>query len=481
LIRPSTWKKATAVFVLSAATAICARAQLFTTVVNFDGNDGADPLFVSLAQGTDGNLYGTTSEGGAGAGTVFKVSPTGTLTTLYNFCAQTNCTDGAYPEAGLVLATDGNFYGTTFNGGANLTGGTVFRITPGGRMTTLYSFCSQQNCADGAAPYARLVQATDGDFYGTTYGGGAAGFGTAFKITSTGALTTLYTFCANTCEDGAEPQAGLVQATDGNLYGTAGGGGSHNAGTIFKITPQGKLTTLYSFGANSSDGASPLAPLIQASDGNLYGTTVNGGSPTCPPNGYSCGTVFRITLKGTLTTLYSFGAVAEPFGGLTQATDGDLYGTTTLGGDLTCNAPLGCGSLFRISSRGVLTTLHSFEATDGERLYGELAQATVGNLYGVTSGGGTVNAGTVFSLDMFLDTFVAFVRPYGKVGQTGGILGQGFTGTTSVSLNGTPAQFTVVSDTFIKATVPPGATTGFVTVVTPRGTLTSNVPFRVLQ
>jgi uncharacterized repeat protein (TIGR03803 family) len=303
------------------------------------------------------------------------MTPNGAVTVLYSFCAQPNCTDGYFPTAGLAQGTDGNFYGTTSQGGENCPGngcGTVFKITPTGTLKTLYLFAD----TDGAYPFAGLILGTDGNFYGTTSAGGAYGGGTVFRITPAGALTTIYSFCIqSTCNDGEGPWYGdLLQATDGNFYGTTSAGGANGNGTIFSLTPSGTLTTLHSFAETEG---------------------------------------------------------SEPYYGLLQATNGTFYGTTEFGGDLDCNHSSGCG--------------------------------------------------TFFGLDVGLHPFVAFVRNSGKVGQTGGILGQGFTGTTSVSLNGLPAAFTVKSDTFITATVPPGATSGFVTVVTPSGTLTSNVPFRVLQ
>ena len=335
-----------------------------TTLHSFDWYDGASPT-AALVQGTDGNFYGTTYGGGANQyyGTVFKITPGGTFTSLYSFCAQANCADGSMPYAGLVQGTDGNFYGTTLEGGSNSgcslgsgTCGTVFKITPAGTLTTLYNFCAQSGCADGGNPYAGLVQASDGNFYGTTFERGANGYGTVFKITPAGTLTTLYSFCSQTnCADGQYPYAGLVQATDGNFYGStsAGGGGAyHQGGTVFKITPSGTLTTIYNFCSqpNCTDGAGSVARLLQASDGNLYGTTLHGGA-YCTSNS-GCGTVFRITPSGTLTTLHSFDDSdgKAPFGGLVQATDGNFYGAATYGANPACTAGLGgCGTVFRLS------------------------------------------------------------------------------------------------------------------------------------
>ena len=472
------WKMGCAMLLLC-ATAIASHAQVFTTLANFHGPNGKEPWGV-LVQGPDGNFYGTTFYGGEfGDGTVYRITPAGKLRRLYSFCGQANCADGENPSAGLALATDGNFYGTTYAGGA-YTAGTVFKITPKGILSTLYSFCSQPRCTDGAnPPVAVLVQATDGNFYGTTCCGGAYGQGTVFKITPSGTLTTVYSFCPQgyPCVDGTGPDS-LTQATDGNFYGTTGDGGTYigdcityGCGTVFEITPSGTLTTLADF--DVSNGYVPVG-LTQGIRGNFNGATLEGGQ-----NG--AGTVFGITPEGSLTTLYSFCALADcsdgsgPAGGLVQDINGNFYGTTRYGGEL------GYGTVYELlTAAGVLTTLHSFDGADGGSPYAGLLQATNGTFYGTTVGGGTSIDGTVFSLSTGLGPFVAFVRAAGKVGQTGGILGQGFTGTTTVSLNGTPATFTVVSDTYIKATVPVGATSGYVTVTTPTGTLTSNVPFQVI-
>jgi uncharacterized repeat protein (TIGR03803 family) len=476
----SWWKRASAVFAVCAATAIAAHAQTFTTLFDFDGTDGAYPWKMSFVEGVDGNLYGTTQLGGAywgacgksGCGTVFRITLEGTFTSSHLTPA-----DGD-PETGLMLDTNGNFYGTSLDGANN--GGSVFEITMSGKAATLYNFCAQPNCADGEEPAGTLIQAADGALYGTTSSGGTnycqsyGGCGTIFRITPQGKLTTLYSFCSQmNCTDGYGPGAGLAQGTDGDFYGTTeGGGDSNNDGTVFKITPAGTLTTLHIF--DGADGSGPSSWLIQGIDGNFYGTTVEGGAA-------KSGTVFRITPAGSVTTLYSFctqNACSDgswPYAGVFQGTDGNFYGTTyTLG-------LYGGGTVYEITPAGSLTTLHSFAGTDGFAPLGGLAQATNGSFYGTTVQGGGNNAGTVFSVDTGLGPFVTFVRAAGKVGQTGGILGQGFTGATSVSLNGIPVSFTVKSDTFIEATVPPGATTGYVTVTTPSGTLTSNVPFHVIK
>ena len=262
------------------------------------------------------------------------MTPTGTLTTLYRFCSQPNCTDGSYPFSGLVQGVNGSFYGTSSGDYNDPTTGTVFKITSKGKLSTLHNFCSQPKCTDGALPIGGLVQGTDGNFYGTTSLGGAncegphsLGCGTVFKITAKGNLTTLYSFCSQpNCADGDYPLAALIQATDGNLYGTTeyGGTGAGQSGTVFKITPKGALTVLYSFCSqpNCSDGTFPSAPLVQALDGNFYGTTQENGANGGP------GTAFKITPESALTTIHTFCSQpnctdgAGPVGGLVQATTG---------------------------------------------------------------------------------------------------------------------------------------------------------------
>jgi uncharacterized repeat protein (TIGR03803 family) len=458
-------------------------AQTFETLHSFDGTDGTVP-YAGLVQATDGNFYGTTTYGGVNSfGTVFKITPGGTVTTLYAFCSQIDCAGGNSPYAGLVQATDGNFYGTTFFNGAN-GGGTVFKITPGGTLRTLYSFCSQTDCADGLLPEAGLVQGTDGNLYGTTFEGGANSNGTIFKITPGGALTTLYSFCSQSgCTDGNYPAAGLIQAADGNFYGTTVKGGANGYGTVFKITPSGTLTTLYSFCSQSgcTDGENANAGLVQGTDGNFYGTTPTGGA-----SGY--GTVFEITSGGTLTTLYSFCSQSACTdgtypgeGGLVQATDGNFYGTTSGGGaNTTVCGGYGCGTVFKITPFGNLTTLHSFDLTDGAWPYARLVQDTNGNFYGTTTGGGAKAYGTVFSLSVGLPPFVETQPTSDWVGAAVKILGNNLEGATGVMFNGHAAVFKVVSSSLITTAVPAGATTGLVDVVTPSGTLLSNVPFRVV-
>jgi len=397
---------------LALAAMPSAKAQTLTTLYNFcaqggsNCTDGARP-YAGLVEGTGGDFFGTTDLGGASftGGTAFKITPSGALTTLYNFCSQggSNCTDGEHPDGGLVRGPGGDFCGTTTLGG-KYGGGTVFKITPSGARTTLYNFCSVGTCSDGADPSAPMLRASDGNLYGTTVGGGPnANAGTVFKITLTGALTTLHSFCSlSGCSDGKYPFAGLAQGTDGDFYGTTELGGKYGGGTVFKITPSGTLTTLHSFCSLSgcSDGSQPYGTLVQGSDGDFYGTTWMGGAISNACNGSGCGTVFKITPSGALTTLYSFCSAgspcpggANPYAALVQATDGDFYGTTYYGG-----ANGNYGTVFKIAPSGALTTLHSFSRTDGSQPSAGLVEGTDRNFYGTTFYGGAYNWGTVFML-----------------------------------------------------------------------------------
>jgi uncharacterized repeat protein (TIGR03803 family) len=471
--------KACGFLLLWAMAAAALPAQTFTTLVTFDGLNGNTPYNVSLVQGLDGNFYGTTFFGGANnEGTVFKVTPSGTVTTVYSFCSQTNCTDGSYPYAGLVLGTDGNFYGTTRDGGSSIpctvpNCGTVFKVTPAGVLTTLHSFTGY---SDGSAPLHPLIQSTDGDFYGTTsYAGSHAA--TIFRISPGGMFKTLHVF---DFEKTAGPDSALLQASDGNFYGTAS---DVPEGIVYRLTPAGTFTTVYIFDVEGG-GAEPVGGVVQGTDGNLYGTTNYGGTSFKCDGG--CGTVYELTLQGVLTPLLNFDVSdgAYPDNPLIQATDGNLYGMTLGGGTGTCDygdGVPGCGTIFQITPAGILTTVNYFtQAEGGLTTFGGLLQATNGEFYGTSTYGGTYQEGTVFSLNVGLGQFVETLPPSGKIGATVKILGSFLTGATSVTFNGTPATFTVNSKSEIITSVPTGATTGTVQVVSPRlGTLSSNVPFRV--
>ncbi len=371
--------------------AVASPAQTLTTLHSFAGqpNDGANPD-AGLVQGSDGNFYGTTYSGGANnKGTVFTITPNGSVTILHSFTGS----DGREPTAGLIQASDGNLYGTTSFDGTGGPGGTVFKITPNGTLTTLATFNGQ---GGPEFPYAGLIQGRDGNFYGTTTAGGTHfGNGTVFQITPNGTVTTLHSFA---CTDGCAPFSGLVQGNDGNFYGTTRSGGTNgnNYGTVFRITANGTFTLLHTF--EGSDGGDPYASLVQATDGNFYGTTTSAGA-------HGAGTIFKITASGTLTTLYNFCAGGypcadgeAPYAGLMQ-TDGNFYGTTQIGG--TNNV----GTVFQITPSGTLTTLHSFAVSDGAKPYAGVIQATDRNFYGTTYTGGNASGdGTVFKLTPLTST-----------------------------------------------------------------------------
>ena len=305
-------------------------AGAVTSIYTFTGGDDGATPFAALAQGPDGSFYGTTYQGGAyDNGTVFRVTTSGVLSNLISL----NITNGDLPYAGLTLGNDLSFYGTTYQGGAGHLG-TAYRISTQGKLTTLYSF---SNGPEGGFLAAGLLPAGDGNFYGTTYKGGAYGQGTVFQITADGALSTLASFDK---ANGAFPLAELVQDSDGTLYGTTTRGGAGNDGTVFRISPAGVLTTLYSF-AGGSDGSYPAAALLQSSDGNFYGTTAYAGA-------YGLGTVFRMAPGGALTTLVAFDGYtgANPQAALVEDADRSLLGTTQNGG-ASDN-----GVIFRLSFSG---------------------------------------------------------------------------------------------------------------------------------
>ena len=462
------------------AASVAASAQTITPLVDFDGTNGRRPA-VPLVQGTDGNFYGVTYFGGTptsciyspgtGCGTFFKVTPSGELTVLYSFCAKAKCTDGANPSS-LIQASNGNFYGVTAYGGPYSQGGngygTVFQITPSGVLTTVYAFCAQAGCPDGHLPSA-LLQGSNGNFYGVAASGANQSNGTVFTISPAGKFTTLYSFCAQTrCPDGGFP-VNLMQASNKSLYGSTQFGGAHNGGTLFQITTSGTFTNLYSF------VHSQVNTLIQGGDGNLYGTQGAGGNQ-------DHGTVFKVSPQGQLTYLHSFCQLDcatgnSPIAPLVEGSDGNFYGTNYLAGNTYY-----AGSIFGITPTGGFDTLYLFcsqaNCLDGDGPAG-LIQATNGTFYGVTTGGGTAGSGTIFSMSLGLGPFVAAKPGFGSAGQVVRILGNNLTGTTGVTFNGVSANFKVVSDTFIQAQVPTGASAGMIEVTTPSGTLSSNINFLV--
>lgn len=456
-------------------------AQSFSLLYGFpeNGTLGYDPETMNMIQGTDGNLYGTTVNGGAGnvncdnyddcGGVIFKIDTSGNYSLLYTFCTlgdgQGDCPDGRSPYGGVVQANDGNFYGMTYAGGT-YNDGVIFRFTPAGVMTTLHSFCDPPNgCSpnDGSTPTGQLIQASNGSMYGVTGGN------TLFKITTKGKFTLLYSF-----PNGTNPQGSLVQIPSGDLYGITQEGGAYNQGSIFKATLGGKVTTLYSFCAEQGcpDGQHPSAGLALGSDGDLYGATSAGGSD-------DYGTVFKITTKGKFkfTLLHTFvgfqnGATdgGNPTAPMVLASDGNLYGTAQNYGG---GGYGGTGAVYEVGSFGYASYGLPTDLCSLAHPFGGVVQATNGNFYG------SDNGTCLIGFSMGLGPFVQPIPTFGKAATKVIIQGTDLTGATSVTFDGKEASFTVVSATEITTSVPTGAGTGEIEVVTPGGTLTSNVPFTV--
>jgi len=451
-----------------AAITTTVQAQTYTQLYAFPetnrNNTGIG--WQMLAQGRDGNFYSTITNGGANSGgSAYMMTPAGQYTDLYDFCPLSGCADGQGPEGGVALGFDGNFYGTTVGGGTR-GAGTVFAMTPSGAETSLYKFLNQ---TDDSAPAFTVQQAQDGSLYGVSEAQYNGQYGSFFRISTAGVFKVIHDFAYT---DGAVPNI-PTQGTDGNFYGTAQGGGDPTCkcGVVYKLTPSGSITVLHPFTGYPTDGYLPIGPLVQASDGNFYGTTYKGGT-------YNLGTIFKVSSSGAYTVLYNFGGVTNdgrlPYAGVTQASDGNFYGTTLNGG--TKNA----GVIFQMTSAGAVTNMYSFcdPTCQGFGAEAPIVQHTSGKLYGLTSGN-SLGGGVFYSLDMGLKPIVNLLNWQGKVNATVEILGQGFTGTTKVSFNGTPATFNNISDTYMTATVPAGATTGQVTVQTFTTTMKSNRKFLV--
>jgi uncharacterized repeat protein (TIGR03803 family) len=451
---------AVVLFAILSAAPVPAAAQTYSVVSQFFGIPNG-PQYVAqtgqIPQGRDGNLYGTSHEGGtSGIGTFFNVSPSGTETTLYSFSGP----DGDYPFYGLTLGSDGNFYGSSGLGGtSNL--GVVYKITPAGAITVLHNFT---NTGDGLEPNSPPVQGVDGNYYGiTTQLPGSV----VYKITPAGVLTTLHTMTSADGYDGG----GLTRGSDSNFYGASYYGGTNNEGTFFKVTPSGVYTVLYNF--NSTTGYQAFAPPFQGTDSKFYGVTSGGGT-----NGD--GVIYRVTTSGAYTVLHNFNTATDggmPHGGLIQATDGNFYGTNTVGGSL------GGGTIFKITTAGVFSVVYNFNPNDGTGSDPEsdLTQHTNGLLYGDTyySEGG--DYGVLYSLNIGAQAFARLASSSGHVANSVGIFGQGFSSKSVVKFDGVAATKIVPQGTtYITATVPAGALTGSVTVTTGPTTLTSNGIFKVL-
>jgi uncharacterized repeat protein (TIGR03803 family) len=381
------------------ASAAPSETVLYSFCANHNCTDGSDPAAAPII-GKDGMLYGTTHYGGAnGGGTVFAVDPqkNNAETVLWSFPGRTD--DGANPSTSLVEDKKQNLFGTTPYGGAHDGAGTVFEISKADVETVIYNFCSLQNCADGEEPMANLVLDSKGNMYGTTIYGGEWGYGTVFKVTPKGAESVLYSFCPKTdCYDGAHPASGLVADKNGNLYGTTPNGGANGDGVIFEIASNGSESTLYSFCSqqNCADGDTPEAGLTMDASGNLYGTTYYGGAD-------GDGTLFEYSAAGKESILYSFCSDfecpdgASPDAGLAIDKTGNLYGTTYFGGEH------GDGAAFEYTPKSKKeSVLYSFcsvnNCADGNNPIAGLAVNKSGNVFGTTPGGGLYEDGTLFEI-----------------------------------------------------------------------------------
>ena len=382
------------------------RAQTTEVVLhNFETPpNGAFPG-ASVIRDTPGNLYGTTINGGASnAGVVFKLDTTGHQTVLYSF---TGGADGGIPYAGVIRDPAGNLYGTTAQAGA-LGWGVVFKLDTTGHETVLYTFTGG---ADGADPLAGVILDSAGNLYGTTYQGGAANAGVVFKLDTTGHETVLYSFCTlSGCADGDFPNAGVIRDTAGNLYGTTTDGGASGFGVVFKLDTTSHETVLHSF-TGGTDGGQPYAGVIRDPAGNLYGTTNIGGASSCLPNG--CGMVFKLSTTGHETVLHSFTGGADggfPRAAVIRDTAGNLYGTTAYGGASNV------GVIFKLDTTGHETVLYSLTGADGDKPLAGVIRDTAGNLYGTTQAGGASNLGVVFKVDTTDHETVVYSFPGGADG-----------------------------------------------------------------
>jgi uncharacterized repeat protein (TIGR03803 family) len=461
--------------------AIAANAQTYTLLYTYPQTDSGDTGITYqsvMSQGRDGNLYGTIETNGTYTyGTVYKMTTAGVYSAIYNFCAEgAPCAStGGDPEGGVVLGFDGNLWGTTLNGGKDAAG-TVFNVTPEGVLKLVYSFT---NGNDDSAPTFSVLQGQDGNMYGVSEAQYETQYGSFFKLTTRGVMTPHPFDYTN----GAAPNLPVL-GTDGNYYGTTelGGDPSCRCGTIYKATAAGKITVLHTFTGFDGvpyDGERPLGTLVEGSDGNFYGTTYEGGD-NGTDNG---GVVFKITPEGVYSIIHDFVTVAPnydgqlPYSGLILGTDGDLYGTTAKGGSL------GGGTIYQITTSGAEKVLYNFctgSCYDGLLPTTAMVQHTDGKFYG-SSSGNSLGGSVFYSLDMGLSPFVKLETWSAEVGATAQILGQGFTEATKVSFNGGIAAKVdgAAIGTFMTVTVPAGALSGPVTVTTATGTLTSDRNFLV--
>ncbi len=447
-----------------AGAAPCVQAQTYSVISTIQGGTSVQNPLGVIVQGRDGNMYAVSSNGGTFYGTIFKFKPSGTVTVVYDI--------GYFPWGGLTLGTDGQLYGEDSDGGVVgncglAASGQVYKVTTAGVLTVLHNFTGT---GEGCNPQGQPIEGANGIFYGTTLG---PNNGTIYSVTSGGTFTNLHTFDGT---DGSQAYAPLVQGTDGNLYGNTVYGGANGDGAIFKMTTSGTLTVLHNLDG-VSDGSEPYYGLIQATDGNFYGVAQAGGT--------FYGTVFKITPGGVYTVLHTFtdGPLdgATPSSALMQASDGKLYGVTAGGGTF------GGGTIFSLSTSGKnYSVLYNFENTNSTTGYNPaspLIENTNGTFYGTTYYGGlygSCNCGVIYSFNAGLKAFANLVSTSGAEGAKIGILGQGFGSTTTVAFGGTKAvTVTRSGSTYLTATVPAGALTAAVTVTTGLTVLTTPQSFRV--
>jgi uncharacterized repeat protein (TIGR03803 family) len=431
--------------------AIPARAQTFSVVGILPSTNGqiTNPASVQIAQGRNGDVYALSKANGG----IFGASTSGTFAEVVQ----------TYLGDGVTLGADGNFYTNQHYCGG------VVKTTPAGTATLIATLCG----TDGSGPFSAPIQAPNGLFYGTTTDSFTSGSGTIYSMTSSGALVLLHTFAGT---DGSVPTAPLVLGSDGNLYGGTTDGGTNNDGVLFRITPSGTYTVLHNFAG--TDGKNVSNSLCLGRDGNLYGVTQNGGTD-------NDGVIFKLTNSGVFTVLYN---MLNPYSlagsSLVQATDGKLYGVLAQG---NASQP---GWIYSVTTSGTFSVLHEFcqdtGCSDGVGPSTPLIQHTDGKLYGFTGHGGDTSVcqgagcGVFYSFDVGLKPFATLVTTSGKVGAKIGILGQGFSAASKVKFNGvTATTVTFGSATFLTATVPAGASDGYVTVTTGSTVLTSSQKFVV--
>lgn len=380
---------------------IMATSQTETVLYNLSGETDGVLSNGGLVRDSAGNFYVTTAGGGRnGGGSVFELTTAGTSIVLHSFGAYAG--DGRSPTSDLIRDERGTLLGTT-QGGGSFGFGTVFRITPVGKEEVLYSFTGG---ADGGSPQLARLLNVDGYLYGTTGAGGSStacggGCGTVFKLAPDGTQTVLHSF--NSVPDGRYPLGGLIRDSEGNLYGTTVWGGTYGFGTVFEITAAGTESILYSF-TGGSDGSQAYGNLSRGKNGDLFGVTLAGGI-TRGGCKQGCGVVFQVTPQGVETVLLAFPGGTKglsPRAGLIRDSKGNFYGTTFQGGDLSCklfDLP-GCGTVFELTATGRQKILHQFAggSQDGFGPVGGVVLDSEGNLYGTTLDGGTDGAGVVFEV-----------------------------------------------------------------------------------